>query len=281
MPKKKGDKNITNPLRQGVPSKVYLLAYGGKLHKYRIKQIIKYGWDSKGKRVNSNDIHRIINKYPDYFYQDKENKRVNERGQEIIPIKTYVEPIVGEMETELKEKFNHDTKLKLYDFFDSQKFRNYIFDYAKDQSIKDYLNKAVDSFESIMIMTAPITTYAYYLKKTLEKRNISTERFKKEWNENISKLIMKYLPIDNIFNEISTFLSEDTRKKMPTEKDISNFSTVIDIVHSSIDYDFSVLEKINKIGYYTYETRMIVDIGFLIIPVIVDQVKQRIKNHQD
>jgi len=46
MPKPKGAKKIIKPLRQGVSSKIYLLAYGGKLHGYKIAEIIKFGWNA-------------------------------------------------------------------------------------------------------------------------------------------------------------------------------------------------------------------------------------------
>jgi len=270
MTKKKGDKNITNPLTQGVPSKVYLLAFGGKLHKYRIKQILKYGWESYGKKVNSNDIHRIVNEYPLYFYQDNDNKYIK-KGRTIIPIKTYVEPLINQMEKDIDEKFDEDTRNKLLDFFNSNEFRIYIYNYSVNQAKKDYFNDDVDSFGSIMVMTSYISRLAYYLKKSLERNKVPLEMFKKNWNKTSRKLERRGMSHDLIVSVISEYSPDEVKEKFPNE--LSDPKSMLNLCFKMIDLNYTVLEKLMKM-HYTFETQAIVDASFMAIPELVEIAKK-------
>jgi hypothetical protein len=271
MTKKKGDKNINNPLTQGVPSKVYLLAFGGKLHKYRIKQIIKYGWDSYGQRVNSNDIHRIVKDYPSYFYQDIENKYV-EKGRIIIPIKTYADPLINQMEKEIDEIFDENTRNKLLDFFNSNDFRNYIYNYSINQAKKGYFNNDVDSFGSIMVMTSYFSRLAFQLRKTLDRRKVPLETFKKNWNKISKKLERSGMSEDIILSTISEYSPSDVKDKFPNK--LSDLKLMLNLCFKMTDLNYSVLEKLMKM-HYTYETLTIVDASLMAIPELVDMVKSK------
>jgi hypothetical protein len=80
--------------------------------------------------------------------------------------------------------------------------------------------------------------------------------------------------------EITKFLPNDTKKKMHKEKVLENSSMIFDLVFETIDYNFSLLEKINKMNYSTYETNMIIDSGLLSIPILVNIAKQRIDGNK-
>jgi len=281
MPKKKGDKNITKPICQGMPSKIYLLAYGGKLHPYKIAEILKFGWeapsaekrkksDAKNYRVYPSQVYREIKRYPKLFFYDTK-EIIDEKGAPRKLLKTYPDPLIREMESELNEKIDKDTRVKLLDFFDSYHFRNYIYDYAINQAKKGIFEEDVDSFGSIMVMTSYISRLAFQIKKSLARKKIPLEDFKKKWKKISRKLERKGITPDFVQSVISEYSPSDIKNKFPEK--VSDPKKIFDLSFRILDLDFLTLEKLMKMGY-TYETLTLVDAGLMAVPELIDMVRK-------
>jgi len=119
MPKK-----IRNPLRDGMPSKIYLAAYPEAISGYQIGQKIQ--------RVDNprlDRIYNIVNKdYSDLF------ERMEQKGERggPKPIISRSEPLITEFEDILGERLTDLEKEKLLQFLNSKEFRLYVGKNTKD-----------------------------------------------------------------------------------------------------------------------------------------------------
>jgi len=127
--KKRREKRI-NPIRNGLISKIYLIAYPERITPYKIAELI-YGIDDNGNVRMPNNIYREVNKYSRLFDRKK--------GEGIL---SKARPLFNEVVKEFRKKgviLNKNEKEKLYRYLDG-KFREIVRDYG-------YISSEKTSFE--------------------------------------------------------------------------------------------------------------------------------------
>lgn len=273
MPRKPGDKNIKNPLKEGMPSKIYLLAYGGNLHAYKIADILKYGWNppENKKRANPSKIYEYIKKYETLFYKD-ENNRYEEDGRPRIPIKAYVDPLIKEMESTFnkgyKKMFTDEQRKKLYGFLDDDIFRFYVSDRIKKVDFK----RNIDSFEYIMNVAVFIAKPVYFLKKQLERQKIFVDKkrnllmSKKRFSNALRSIGSSEQILRNVMYE---YLPSDIKDKYQRESIADDeFKYFSKLINKTIALDYDVLEILMKMPS-TYETDTVMAASLAAMPELL------------
>jgi len=161
-------KTIENPIREGMPSKIYLAAYGEPLSVYEIAKRIHRVEKSNVPRTDQ--IYRIVkDKYPNYFERETiEGKRGRPK-----PIKSRAEPLLKEVEDAVKSKLSDSEKEILLWILDSKEFRSFVGDVVvKDMDFKGDVN-AADKLMSSLCMCA---AYTWHIKETVEMTGIESHR---------------------------------------------------------------------------------------------------------
>lgn len=162
MPKK-----ITNPLREGLPSKIYLLAYGDHVSGYEIAKRI-YGKEYR--------IPPTAKVYGWLKKLEKDNIVSIGRGEKKGGITSNVDPLINEVEKDLK-----DRKVELSDFerhvlgkiLDSQIFR----DLVKETAESLPLEYDIDAVRTIMSGVCRVAFFIctipdpFFTKSFLEREN--------------------------------------------------------------------------------------------------------------
>lgn len=204
MPKK-----ITNPLRAGLPSKIYLLAYSGPKSGYEIASKI-YG----------------IEKYPPTSKVYSWTKKMtNELSKTEEGYTSKVDPLLNEIEAILKNNY----KIELSDFekhilgkvLDSQIFRKWIKEITKGLSFEH----DVDAVETIM---RPVGSMALILdmssRKFSSKRELpeTIQQFDRYWEQLTKRLDGEMVKEgEKIHKQLTKVLKAEKGVK---ESDLAKFS---------------------------------------------------------
>jgi len=168
MPKK-----ITNPLREGLPSKIYLLAYGDHLSGYEIARKI-YGWPSKYRKPPIPPTAKVYG----WLKELEKNKIVSikREGKKKSYVTSNVDPLIGEVEKELKghkvEPFSDFERHVFGKILDSGIFRKWIWEIADGLSFE----YDIDAVTTIM---SPVSRMALFIGTNFRKFSIERKKFPK------------------------------------------------------------------------------------------------------
>lgn len=275
MPRTSGAKNIENPLKEGMPAKIYLLAYSGKLHAYKIADVLKYGWNppENKKRANASKVYEYVKKYEDYFYKDEKNKYIVD-GRPRIPIKTHVDPLIKEIESVAGETFTDETQETLHNFFDDDVIRSYVFSYVKKTDFK----KDIDSFGYIMVVLSSIVKSMYFTKKQLEREKTPAYKIKEIFSQKnrFSHMLRNKEMTEQteqvLFNILPAYLPSDIKAKYKPNRINDEFKLIFKVFDKIFDLDNDILEILMKMPSI-YEADIIMEAGLAALPEVLDKTK--------
>jgi hypothetical protein len=158
MPKK-----ITNPLREGLPSKIYLLAYGDHLSGYEIARKI-YGTRAPSK-FEKGEIPPTAKVYG---WLEKLEKgtivSIKKEGKK-KSVTSNVDPLINEVEKDLKNhkvELSDDERYALGKVLDSNIFREWIKEIAEGL----YFENDIDAVKTIM---SPVSRMALIIEMIIRK----------------------------------------------------------------------------------------------------------------
>lgn len=164
MPKK-----ITNPIREGLPSKIYSVAYGEPISGYKIAKIV-YGIEepeepSKRKQIPPTDkIYKWLNKLEGKYFTKKEEGYLSDAK----PLLEEIKKILGDL--------SEDEERILYYLLDSKEFRSFV-----KSNIGEKLEGDIDSTNNIMVMLMLISSMALPIRKSLGENKFPDPRNYEEY----------------------------------------------------------------------------------------------------
>jgi hypothetical protein len=127
-------KKIENPIRDGLPAKVYLAAFFKPISGYEIarrifgtRKVRREGWDKEVTKeiITPNKPYAIVKKYKGIFDRIKEK----EGNREVLKILSKIEPLLDEIDLELEKGSKAKLTVKereILNQFIEGKFRKYV-----------------------------------------------------------------------------------------------------------------------------------------------------------
>lgn len=178
-----------NPIRKGILSKIFLLAYPGKFCESEIAEKLK---------CKPSNISNYIKKHPELFTVRKERGRV-------YPI-SRVEPLIEEIENDYPS-CDDNVKSDFLTFFDSPKFRDFMLIKIDEMDMVDR-----DAFNTIVFFASLIASGGYGIQNE-KNRNIRLKAYKNDAElSKILKEATKKIPTklrNKAINEITNRLYDE------------------------------------------------------------------------
>jgi len=155
MPKK-----IENPIRDGMPSKIYLAAYPKAIGGYEMGQKMQ-----RVKNPRTDHIYDILKQYKDLF---ERTEMKGKRGM-AKPVLSKAKPLLREIEKALDKKaeLSNPERKTILKILDSKEFRSLISDVIIDMDFKGDINAA----DKLMFWLYVGANFSFVPKKRIEKRS--------------------------------------------------------------------------------------------------------------
>lgn len=162
-------KKITNLIREGLPSKIYLAAYGGPMSGYRIGQLV---YDTKNPHLSKiySNLDLLI-----------EKKAINRVGPENVLSNS--RPFLSEIKKTLNEEAETDlSEFEVYMLsrvLDSKEFRDFI---SSAYGSRTLIGKDMDSFQTLSYFLVTLALGVYFPKCTEEYKGKLEPTTRKEFD---------------------------------------------------------------------------------------------------
>lgn len=204
-------RRIINPIREGMPSKIYYLLYSKCIHGYKIAK----NYYQIYKNPPTSKIYNILHKYPNCFERTDEDCWQSKPG-----------PLLDEIEECLREQkvslIDEETKI-LMQVLDSDSFRTFV----GDVNLKVNRYSDLDAATNLMMNLSVYATSLYVTKilffnneNEFDDENSDMNEFQKNWDmlENVSgneKLDGTDITVDDILSSAYDNMILLTEKLVP------------------------------------------------------------------